>query len=81
MTDDCSQFFQAVSDGTRQRIMGGVQDAIDGNEPPFTLAMVLHACLGRGVQFTVTAKNPEKAQALKKMLEAQKVLCGDSNCC
>jgi hypothetical protein len=43
--------------------------------------MVLHACLGRGVQFTVTAKNPEKAQALKKMLEAQKVLCGDSNCC
>ncbi len=34
-----------------------------------------------GVQFTVTAKDPEKAQALKKMLEARKVLCGDSNCC
>jgi hypothetical protein len=34
-----------------------------------------------GVQITITAKDPEKAEALKKLLEAQRVLCGDKGCC
>lgn len=34
----------------------------------------------KGVTISITAKDPEKAEALKKLAEAHQVLCGE-DCC
>ena len=34
-----------------------------------------------GYKLVITSDDPKKAEALKKLAEARKELCSDSNCC